>query len=340
MKLKVGPEYQRCCKPSHDEVWLSAHVFKTSGVDWDPKFFDFDLQHVDDIHCQVRDGVDRDNPFSTYGESCCGIIATVDQYGEHKHQATRVPYDVSKIFHYSNIRFGFCRDTWYKRHSPLGGETSFNYPISKDNPSKFDPFLWLNEDNPNVKRRMATNNPNEREGKSASNYAMVHDRHLYSKARHNVVEKEEERKTIPENLWLICRVKDIDHEKIHWYKLGRTGLNYKHYKGSTYNVLMKWYNEETTNVAFNVNVADDPVTRTEFSKYQGLQVMIGCIHFCLFWLIGWYKVSSSLNQPKGKTQRKAEADTRMHVVVEIHAPYKYTQSCTTVSHSTRITSGT
>jgi hypothetical protein len=72
----------------------------------------------------------------------------------------------------------------------------------------------LNLDNPNVKQRMATNNPKELEGKSVSNYS--------SKARHDVVEKEEERKTSPENAWLICKVEDIYHERNHWYKLGCT----------------------------------------------------------------------------------------------------------------------
>jgi hypothetical protein len=79
---------------------------------------------------------------------------------------------------------------WYKRLSPLGGETTFNYHIPKDNPSRLDNFLWLNEDNPNVKRRMSTNNPKKLEGKSDSNYAVVQDTHFNSKAQHDVVEKE------------------------------------------------------------------------------------------------------------------------------------------------------
>jgi hypothetical protein len=64
INLNIGPEYQCCFQPSQYEIWLSAHVFKTSGGDWDPKLFDIDLQHVDDIHYQVRDVVDRDNPCS------------------------------------------------------------------------------------------------------------------------------------------------------------------------------------------------------------------------------------------------------------------------------------
>jgi hypothetical protein len=40
----------------------------------------------------------------------------------------------------------------------------------------------LNEDNPNVKRRKATNNPKELEGKSVSNYAVVHHTHCNFKA--------------------------------------------------------------------------------------------------------------------------------------------------------------
>jgi hypothetical protein len=47
-EFKIGPGYQRCCKTSQDAVWLSAHVFKTSGADWDPKLFDIDLEHVED----------------------------------------------------------------------------------------------------------------------------------------------------------------------------------------------------------------------------------------------------------------------------------------------------
>jgi hypothetical protein len=46
---------------------------------------------------------------------------------------------------------------------------------------------------------MATNNPKEVEGKSVSNYAVVHDTHFNSEAQHAVAEKEKERKTSPEN---------------------------------------------------------------------------------------------------------------------------------------------
>jgi hypothetical protein len=53
---------------------------------------------------------------------------------------------------------------------------------------------------------MATNNPKELEGKSVSNYAVVHNTHFNSEARHDAVEKGEERKTSPEKLWLICKV--------------------------------------------------------------------------------------------------------------------------------------
>jgi hypothetical protein len=68
MDLNIGPEYQQCFKPSRDGVWLSAHVFASSGVDWDPKYFFIFLQNLDDIHDVMRAVVDRDDPFSTYGE--------------------------------------------------------------------------------------------------------------------------------------------------------------------------------------------------------------------------------------------------------------------------------
>jgi hypothetical protein len=42
---------------------------------------------------------------------------------------------------------------------------------------------------------MATNYQKDLEGKPGSNYAVVHDIHFYSEARHDVDEKEEERKT-------------------------------------------------------------------------------------------------------------------------------------------------
>jgi hypothetical protein len=90
-----------------------------------------------------------------------------------------------------------------------------------------------------------------------SSYAEVHDRHLYSKTQHKVVEKEEEVMKGTANSWLIFKVKDIDHEQNHWYKLGLIGLYHKHYKGPTYNVLIEWYNGETANDALNVKVADE-----------------------------------------------------------------------------------
>jgi hypothetical protein len=110
------------------------------------------------------------------------------------------------------------------------------------------------------------------------------------------------------------------HERNHWYKLGNPASQHltsfkssKHFKCSTYNVLIEGNNGETTYDAFDENFADDPVTRTDCSKYQALLVMTGWIHFCFSGLyIWWYKFSSSLNRLKGKTQSKAEADTWMH----------------------------
>jgi hypothetical protein len=134
-----------------------------------------------------------------------------------------------------------------------------------------------------------------------------------------VVEKEEERKTSPENLWLICKVEDMYHERNHWYKLGRTIVQQgttriprKHFNCFTYNVFVEWYNGETTNDAFAENVADDPVTRTELSKYQALHVTTGWIHFCIIWLKCWYKRFSNLKRVIGIMQSKAESDTLIH----------------------------
>jgi hypothetical protein len=47
---------------------------------------------------------------------------------------------------------------------------------------------------------MATNHQKDLEGKPGSNYAVAHDIHFYSEARHDVDEKEEERKKSPEKL--------------------------------------------------------------------------------------------------------------------------------------------
>jgi hypothetical protein len=107
-------------------------------------------------------------------------------------------------------------------------------------------------------------------------------------------------------------VKDIVHEQNHWFKLGRIGLYHKHYKGSTYNVLIEWYNGETTNDAFDENVADDPETRTEFSMYQALHITTGWIHVSILWFKGWYKWFSNLKRVIGIMQSKAEADTWIH----------------------------
>jgi hypothetical protein len=231
LDLNIGPAYQRCCKPSQDEVCLSAHTYKTSGVEWDPKLFD--------IFDPVRDVVDRDYPFSTFGENCCGKFATFDQNGEHKHRATRIPFESSTVLHHSTIQFGFSPETWYMRLSPLGRETTFNYLIPKDNPSLLYPALWLNENNSNVKRCMASNDPKDCLGKPVLNVFLDYDRHFFSKHRRILVEKKEERKKVTEYRWFNCKLKDIDHAKIHRYKLGRIGLYHKHYKGSTYHFLIE-----------------------------------------------------------------------------------------------------
>jgi hypothetical protein len=81
----------------------------------------------------------------------------------------------------------------------------------------------------------------------------------------------------------------------------------KHFKCSTYNDFIEWYNGETINDNFDVNVAEYPATRTEFSKYQALHVTIGWI-----WFIGWYKEISDLKRSNGIMQTKAEADTGIH----------------------------
>jgi hypothetical protein len=78
--------------------------------------------------------------------TCIGSINT-----EHCVQHMRVPqYFIDQLYDLASVQ---------KR--PLGGETTFNYHIAKDNPSKFDTSLWLNEDDPNVKRSMATNDPKD-----------------------------------------------------------------------------------------------------------------------------------------------------------------------------------
>jgi hypothetical protein len=136
-----------------------------SHVDREPKLFD--------IHDQVRGFVESDKPFSAYGEYCCGILATFDQYGEHKHRATRIPYESSTAYHCSNILFGFSPPTWYKRLTPLGVEKTFNCLNPKNNQSKFGPSLWLNEDDPNVKRRLVTNIPKDRLGKPIFLWLMI-----------------------------------------------------------------------------------------------------------------------------------------------------------------------
>jgi hypothetical protein len=170
----------------------------------------------------------------------------------------------------------------------------------------------LNEDNPNVKRRMATNNPKELEGKSVSNCAVVHDAHINFETRHDVVEKEEERKTSPENVGLICKVEDIYHERNHWYKLGRTTvqqdtprISSKHFNCFTYNDLIEWYNGETFNDAFNVEVVDELVALMEYLKEaQFFHFHDGMDPFPVVMVLLWHQKFSGLKRPM-----EAEADT-------------------------------
>jgi hypothetical protein len=120
-----------------------------------------------------------------------------------------------------------------------------------------------------------------------------------------VVEKEEERKTSPENVWLICKVEDMYHERNHWYNFVRIGLYHKHYKGSTYNDLIEWYNGEKANDAFNVKVADDLVALMEFLKEAQLfPFHDGMNPFPVVTILLWHQMFSSLKRPM-----EAEADT-------------------------------
>jgi hypothetical protein len=111
MGLKNGPVYQQFCKPIQDDVWILPHVFKSSGVDWDPKHFDIYLQHLHDIHNSVSEIVDCDNHISTCGEYYFGIFAAFDKYGERKHRATRMTCKNPTVDHRSIIRFAVCQDT-------------------------------------------------------------------------------------------------------------------------------------------------------------------------------------------------------------------------------------
>jgi hypothetical protein len=147
----------------------------------DPKHFDNDLKNLDDIDDPVPDIVDQDNPFITYGEYCCGIFTAFDQYVEHSHQKPRKTCKSPSVFHRLVIQFGFGPDTWYKRLSPLEGETTFNYHIQKAIPSNFDPSFCLNEDDPNVKQRVIDKLPKDLEGKSVLNNSVAHDRRFIPK---------------------------------------------------------------------------------------------------------------------------------------------------------------
>jgi hypothetical protein len=159
---------------------------------------------------------------------------------------------------------------------------------------------------------MATNNPKELEGQSVSNYAVAHDTHLNSEARHDVVEKEEERKTSSENLWIICNVEDIYRERNHWYKFGRTTvqqgpprISSKHFNCFTYNDLIEWNSGETVKEAFNVKVAHELVELMEYSKEVQFFPFHNRMHpFPVIMVLLWHQMLSGL-----KRSMEAEADT-------------------------------
>jgi hypothetical protein len=142
---------------------------------------------------------------------------------------------------------------------------------------------------------MIDNDRNNLEGKLVLYNAEICNCRFYAEAHHDFVEKEEEKKTSPKYSRLIYKVKDIDHGKNHWYNLVHIGFYHKHYKRSTYHDFIECYTGETTHDPFNVNVTDDPETGTEIHMEHALNFMMGWIHLCIFWFIGWTTFCSGLN---------------------------------------------
>jgi hypothetical protein len=75
-------------------------------------------------------------------------------------------------------------------------------------------------------------------------------------------------------------LKAINHEKRYWYKQVRIDLHHKHFKSFTYNALLEWDTGDTTHNSFNVDVLDESVASTKFSKgpstecHDGMEVVL------------------------------------------------------------------
>jgi hypothetical protein len=100
---------------------LSLNVTQPYVVGWDPKIYDNYLETSEGFRDPVPDVDDDDNPFNTYGEYLICIYANFAQCGEFQNQSTITR---PNFIHRSTMQYGFSPDTWYKRHSPLGGETA------------------------------------------------------------------------------------------------------------------------------------------------------------------------------------------------------------------------
>ena len=205
-----------------------------------------------------------------------------------------------KVIYRSAIRSALDPAKRNQRLSPLGGETASNYLGDKmfirstHTPENFASSS-LDDDDPNVKRRMVTIDPKDLIGQTFLKDSEEDGQRFRARVVRAIIDKEDEKKKGLEYMKFVCEVpnstvdeiltyneildfieqdnNDIDNDTEQLYKFRRITAHQgplrtsdKDYKGSTYNVLVEWETGETTYEPLDLIGSDDPVTCAEYAR--------------------------------------------------------------------------
>ena len=226
-----------------------------------------------------------------------------------------------------------------QRLSPFGGETTSNYlgnkifirsnfdiEKSSEDPSKLD------DDNPNVKRRMVTIDPKDLIGRTFLKDSEEDGQRFRARVVRAVVEKEEDRQKGSEYMKFICEVPNssvdeiltyneiLDHiekdndevendtEQLYNFRRitahqGPLRSSDKDYKGSTYNVLVEWETGETTYEPLELIASDAPATCAEYAMKHSLLDTPGWKRFNRY-AKNLKKLQRMINQAKLQSYRR------------------------------------
>jgi hypothetical protein len=217
----------------------------------------------------------------------------------------------NKVIYRSAIRFALDPAKRNQRLSPLGGERASTYLggtmfVCSKLPSDLDPELIDND--PSVKRCMVTIDPKDLIGRTFLKDEEEDGQRFRARVVRAIIDKEDALKKGHEYMKFICEVprstvdeiftyneildhiekdnNDLENDTGKLFKYCRITAHQgplrtsdKDYKGSTYNVLVKWESGETTCEPLYLIESDDPMTCADYAKENDLLETAGWKQF-------------------------------------------------------------